>query len=254
MKRIRIVGLCLVALFAMSAVAASSAFAEGPHYFECVKAKGGKFEKGCGKEGGKGGFSRVAPKFPSKYTATNGKSTLKAVDPETKSVVASTSCTKAKETGAYISLTEAETTVTFEKCTSLGKKCTSIGEKTVGDIKTNVLEATLSANAESKSGVAAIVGAKSGGASAEFNCEGIGVVTTGVVSGEVGAGGVEKAAKTGESIFATNEEGLPAIATGGSRFTLLTTITGATPEPITLPSGEETIAKLKGAKEIGVEL
>jgi hypothetical protein len=253
MKRIRIVGLCLVAVFAMGAVAASSAFAS-PTYFECAKVKGGKFEKGCGKEGGKGGYSRVAVKTPAKYTGTNGKSVLKAVDPETKTVVASTSCTKAKETGAIISATESETTVTFEKCTSLGKKCTSTGEKTKGDIKTNVLLGTLVANEESKTGVATVVGAKSGGASAEFNCEGIGVVTTGEVSGEAGAISVEKASKSSENVFLTNEEGLPAIKTGGSEFTLLTTITGATPEPITLPSGEETTAKNKGTKEIGIEL
>jgi hypothetical protein len=48
MKRIRIVGLCLVAAFAMSAVMAASAAAAAPEYGKCVKQAGGKFkDAGC---------------------------------------------------------------------------------------------------------------------------------------------------------------------------------------------------------------
>jgi hypothetical protein len=57
MVRKKLLGLCLVAVFAITGMAASGAAAsEFPSYFECVKAPGGKFEKGCTKEGGKGGY------------------------------------------------------------------------------------------------------------------------------------------------------------------------------------------------------
>ena len=47
MKRIKVVGLCLVAAFAMTAFVASAAQAQ-PTYFKCVKKKGGNYSaKGC---------------------------------------------------------------------------------------------------------------------------------------------------------------------------------------------------------------
>jgi hypothetical protein len=50
MKRKRVVGLCLVAVFAMMAVAASSAFATAPEFGRCVAQAGGKFQdSGCKK-------------------------------------------------------------------------------------------------------------------------------------------------------------------------------------------------------------
>jgi hypothetical protein len=46
----RVVGLCLVAVFAMMAVAASSAFASAPEFGRCVAKAGGKFQdSGCKK-------------------------------------------------------------------------------------------------------------------------------------------------------------------------------------------------------------
>jgi hypothetical protein len=48
MRRIRMVGLCLVAMFAVSALVASAAQAQSPEWGRCEKAKGGKYkEKAC---------------------------------------------------------------------------------------------------------------------------------------------------------------------------------------------------------------
>jgi hypothetical protein len=248
MKGIKILGLCLVAMLVTSAVAVSSAVAAGPEYYECAKKTGGKFEKGCGKEGGKGGYERTAVKTPSKYTGTNGKSVLTVFVPGI-GIVGDTSCAKAKDTGSIISPTQTETTVTFEKCESEGKKCTSVGEKTKGDIKTNTLEGTLVEAPESKTGIGVTITAKSAENSAEFECEGLKIKTKGAVTGEV-TGNTTKASKTSKNVFEVNEGGEPTIQTEGSEFTLLTTITDAEGTN-TIPSGESTTAALKGA-EIGV--
>jgi hypothetical protein len=252
MTRIKIVGLCLIAVFAMTAVAAASASAAGPEYFECAKVKGGKLEKGCGKEGGKGGYIRRAPtKLPSKFTGKNGVSILTVFVPGV-GIVGDTECQKATGKGAIISATQAEDTVVFEKCESSGKKCTSVQAKEKkGDITTNTLLSTLVATGEAKSGVGVTVAAKSGGNSAEFNCEGLKVSTMGAVTGE-DTGNVELVSKTAENIFSVNEGGEPTIATEGSRFTLLSTITKGE-ETNTVPSGESTTATNKGAA-LGVSL
>ena len=86
MTRIRMIGLCLVAAFALSALVAATA-SEGPNWYECAKVTGGKYEKGCGKEGGrvgyalqvglgkgkaykgKGGEAVCTPSFPAKATS-----------------------------------------------------------------------------------------------------------------------------------------------------------------------------------------
>ena len=58
MRRILLIGLCLAALLATAALGAVGAAAEGtPEWYECIKVKGlGTYEKGCAKEGGKGGY------------------------------------------------------------------------------------------------------------------------------------------------------------------------------------------------------
>jgi len=246
MKRIRIMGLCLVALFAFSAVAVSSASAS-PAFMKCVKVKGAKFIKGCGSEGGKGGYEKQAVTADEAFKNKNGVSNLLVFIPG-KGIVGDTKCDKAKGSGNVLpGGTEVETTVQFEKCESSEKTCTSVqaGEKK-GDITTNPLSGTLNANSEAKSGVAITIGGKGGGNSAEFDCEGLEISTAGVVSGEQ-AGDVGKASKSSSNVFETNAEGEPTIATEGSRDTLLTTIVGVG----TVPSGESTTAAIKGA-ELGV--
>ena len=50
MKRIKIMGLCLVAVFAVSVMASASASAEAPEFGRCLAKAGGKFsDAGCTK-------------------------------------------------------------------------------------------------------------------------------------------------------------------------------------------------------------
>ena len=56
MKQIRILGLAFVVAIAVGAVGSAGASAN-PEFYECAKEAGGKYEKGCGAEGGKGGYT-----------------------------------------------------------------------------------------------------------------------------------------------------------------------------------------------------
>jgi hypothetical protein len=59
MRRILLIGTCLASLSATAALGAVAAQGAGtPEWYECIKAKGvGTYEKGCAKEGGKGGYT-----------------------------------------------------------------------------------------------------------------------------------------------------------------------------------------------------
>jgi hypothetical protein len=135
MKRIKIMGLCLVAMFVMSAMASAVASAAEPAFFECKAEKGGKFEKGCKKEGGKGGFNLVEGIGKGKaFKGAGGKATL-----HTKAVGGEVTCTGFKDAGTITTPKhEAKVTSTFTGCVTLGKKCFSPKAK-AGEIKTFTL-------------------------------------------------------------------------------------------------------------------
>jgi len=81
MRRILLIGMCLAALLGTAALGAAVAGAEGtPEWYECIKAKGvGSFEKGCAKEGGKGGYiSRPGVGTGSFVIQGKGKAVLRA--------------------------------------------------------------------------------------------------------------------------------------------------------------------------------
>ncbi len=78
MKSMRILGLCLAAVFALSAIAVSSAAAAQPEYKTCgkatkiVKTYTGKYtDKNCSEVNAKseGKYERVAVKTPDKFKA-----------------------------------------------------------------------------------------------------------------------------------------------------------------------------------------
>jgi hypothetical protein len=250
MKRIRIMGLCLVAVFALAAVVASAASAAAPEYLICGKAgKVGKTYTGhyTGKlceasskveTGGKYELDPYTAAKKPAFKVANGVSSLLVYIPGT-GVVGDTECQKAKGTGTITGAKTGTLTETFEKCQSSGKTCTSTqaGEKK-GDITTQTLDTTLIASASSKTGVAnEVKGAGPGGLSAAFDCEGEEISTLGAVSGEVTVTGV--ASKTNTNVFATKAGGEPNIE---SSEPLLTTIVGVG----TLPSGEDTTGSIKG--------
>ena len=265
MKRIRIVGLCLVAVFAMSAVVVASASAK-PTFKTCIKA-----EKNGNKEYPTGEFtdkncSIKGTTLTNKYKlgewnqgkkvtlkGKNGVSTLdsyipaKPAEPWTGgTVVGVVTCKSAKSVGNVTGPSTTEVTVEFKSCTSEGKKCTStspVGPKE-GVIVTKLLESTLEGNGAGKA--VSKVGAKGGGNSAEFSCEGLEVKTTGAILG-TNSGDVNTFSKSGTTTFSVNVEGgqepvFDAENPATPNF-LLSTIT---PPGVTLPSGELTTSVQKG--------
>lgn len=69
-------GLASLAVILVLASGGASAFAGTPEWFECVKTKGAKLEKGCGKEGGKGGYQSRPGLGGAAGFAANGSPTL----------------------------------------------------------------------------------------------------------------------------------------------------------------------------------
>jgi hypothetical protein len=267
MRRIKMMGLCLVAVLAVAAVAVSSASAALPEYKTCVKAaKVGKeiptgefSDKNCSVKaaGGKyklGSFSE-AKKLG--FKGKNGVSTLDSYIPENEStpwtggtVVGVVTCKSGKSEGEITGAKTSTVTVEFKTCTSEGKKCTSAGQK-AGTIKTALLSATLGYT--SSKAVGSDVEAVSHGASAEFSCEGLEIVTVGSVIG-VNSGNINTFSKEGTQTFNVNAKGGQEVVFGefpespitGSAHFLVSKIT---PPGVELPSGQKTVSTLKGENE-----
>jgi hypothetical protein len=148
MKRFAILGLALVAVFAMTAATASAK-----------------------KSGIKG---------PAPFTATSGLSKLSSTE-----ILPEIECQKSKAVGALTSATKGEVTVTFEVCTDEGKKC---GNVSAGTIKTNLLETTIGWIDKTKGQVGVSFIGKAGGetgkgAEVEFQCEGVSFAVRGAAMG-----------------------------------------------------------------------
>ena len=190
MTRIRIAGLCLVALFAISAFGASSALAF-PERGTCKAAKKGAGEyldSLCQTPGLKGGakkeFVWVAQAKATAFTSTTGEATLKSFTPEGAELPAVT-CTKSKGKGKALTSTTSESVVTFEGCTSAGEKCTGGAKAKAGQIITFTLDGKLG-TIGGGSGVGEVIkGAGPGGLSSEFKCGANEIKTEGAVIGEV---------------------------------------------------------------------
>jgi hypothetical protein len=266
MKSIKMVGLCLVAVFAMSAFAAASANAElgSLEYITCFKVskanKGkGKFNeklcatasKGGAKEGeyeGGGSWELLKKKT---FTGKNGVSTLDSYIPSNEAtpwtggtVVGKVVCKKAKSAGQITGRMTSTVVVTFETCTTEGKKCTSAGAPKVGDIVTNQLLSTI-VMTEGKT-AALVKGNNEAGESAAFACEGLEVETFGSLNG-INTGNTEKYSATSTQTFTVNAEGgqeHPFTEEAPETPDFL--VSHITPPGILLPSGENTTSTLKG--------
>jgi hypothetical protein len=273
MKRIRIVGLCLMAVFALGAVAAASASAGPPEYKTCVKAspkESGKFNnKTCStaSKGGKkeGDYELGAWNAGKKVTLTgkNGESTLGSYIPENEAEfwtggtnAGNVTCKKAASKGEITGPKEATTTVSFSSCSSEGKKCTSAGAK-AGDIVTKKLTTIIGYIDEGKA-VGILVEAGGGGVDvqAAFNCEGLAIETNGSLIG-VQSGNVNTFSKESKQSFLENAKGGQEFAfgefppesagvwgPGTEEVHILKTF--ANPPGVHLPSGEDTVSVEKG--------
>lgn len=176
-------GLCLVAVFAMSAVASASASAEGrPEFKACGKAAkvekkytGQYSDKGCtiGAENGKYQREEVAggTEFTSKTKAVTINVNGKAVK-----------CKKGTDKGEIIEQFDAESTITLSGCTVNGNKSQPCG--TAGTITTDPLTVNLFYLDEEETQVgAALIGEE--GIFAEFECGAESIVIEGALLGTV---------------------------------------------------------------------
>lgn len=186
MRRIGVVGLCLVAVFALTAVVASSASAS-PEYFICAKAKGtGKYEdKACSTlaSPGPGNYERVAWTHAKKklFKAKNEGSPLaNGVNPFGPHMGAGEPgqilpnpwiCEHEKVAGEVTGPRTARWNTTYTKCSALGTKCNSPGAKE-GTIVTDPLESELVwlDKAHTKVGIK-IRGLGPGGRLEHFECQ-----------------------------------------------------------------------------------
>lgn len=251
MKRMRIMGLCLVAVFALVAAASSSASATTPTYYECAKAaKSGKTYTG--------GYNNstcteVNAKGEGKYTLQPGRGKDKvfkgkggAATLYTPAVGGEVKCGASKDEG-YINATfngQEKVLVSFSKCTTSGKKCTSAGAK-AGEIKTNPLEGSLGYISASGPKVGIDLTGEGGKPSASFDCEGLEIVTSGSVIGEV-TGDINTIDASYTDAFTVNGSGVqvPTSFEGGPLQVLESTINGGGP----FESGEATTTVNKGEK------
>jgi hypothetical protein len=247
--RLKIMGLCLVAVFAMAAVVSSSASAAAPAFFEChkqtTKPYTGKFtDKACSKAAT---AEEIAAGKKNKYELQEGtgakgkpfKGKGPAATLHTPAVGGEVTCKSFKDEGTINTpTTENKVTSEFKTCESLKKKCASAGQK-AGTIKTSLLAGELGYISKSPLKVGVLLKPETGTVLAAFNCEGLEIETTGSVIGEQ-KGDINVFSKKSENVFTINGEGFQSVKNfeGGSNHELLSKINGSGP----FPSGQQATA------------
>jgi hypothetical protein len=250
--RLKMMGLCLVAVFALTAAITASASAAEPAFYEChkqtTKPYTGKYtDKKCSveaskevQEEGKKNKYELQEGIGAKgkpFKGKGGKATL-----HTPAVSGEVTCKSFKDEGHIATpTTEKEVISEFKTCESLGKKCNS-PEAKAGTIKTFDLAGELGYINKAKKEVGVLLKAETGSVLAEFNCEGLEIVTTGSVIGTLEP--VNVFTKTETNKFQVNGEGFQSIKNfeGGPNHELLSEINGSGP----FPSGQQAEAVNKG--------
>lgn len=179
MIRVRLVGLCLVAMFAISVGVAASASAAAPEYGRCEKAEKvgtsytGKFSNsGCTKEvpeserAKKGKYEWHPGAVKAKQTSKGGKAILEEAGRY------AVGCESEESTGEYSGTkTVKHVIVKFKRCEAPGLICTSEGQER-GDLETVPLEGRVVWENEAKHKTAFDLVPEGGGDFIEFNCGG----------------------------------------------------------------------------------
>jgi hypothetical protein len=159
MKRFKVIGLCLVAVFALSAVLAAGASAAAPEFFTCLKAPtkgtGNYSAKNCeaaSKVAGTGNYERGAWNAGKKVTfkgkgSNPRNNSLNPFGPaqkpgENAQIEGTTECKKEKLEGKMTGPKTSEWQTEYSSCEAGGFKCLSKTLKS-GHIKTDVLNSTL---------------------------------------------------------------------------------------------------------------
>jgi hypothetical protein len=173
MKRIRAFGLTLFAGLLIAGLTAGGASAN-PHWYECAKEAGGKLEKGCAKEGGKGGYVlREGIGKGKSFKGKGGGAILHNVIPGKGDI--KIECASFKDSGSVgVPDKEFNVVATFSKCKSLGAPCASGSKKET--ITTNKLAGNLGwlKKASNQAGASLTSeAAPDTGYLAEFECTGL---------------------------------------------------------------------------------
>jgi hypothetical protein len=210
MKRVRIVGVCLVAAFAMSAVVTATASAELPEFQGCNKYKGGLYpNNSCLKPGQPGKYElqpwNTIPNKEGTGKAGEGRLTtyIKGVG-----IVAELKCKSSKSTIIITGPKSISLKLTDKGCESSGKKCASAGQKP-GVIETNLILGDLiylDPPANTKVGILIEPEEGHGPYLAEFNCEGLIARVAGSIKCEI-KGPLKTGKKEAEVVCAVNAGG-----------------------------------------------
>ena len=199
MRRIRIAGLCLVAVLIVSAAATATASATAPEFGRCIKQvavekkyKGKYSDSKCTKEvppaevekKGKYEWS-PGPGANNKFTTSGGAATLATKGGKT------VTCTSEKSGGEYITGGDNKhesTIVEFAGCKSNGFACTTVG-KASGELVTNELlgEVGYENLAKKKTALKLYPAPSAKGKFIEFKCVGLEIKVRGKGE-EAGAG------------------------------------------------------------------
>ncbi len=186
---ITLLGAALLVVFAISAIAATSAMAAPVERGLCKAAKKGAGEylnARCTEPGAKGGAKKEFVWVPvakaQAFTTTSGEATLKSFTPEGAELPPVT-CNKSKGKGKATATTT-ELVVTFEECSAAGEQCTGGAKAKAGQIVTKTLDGVLG-TISGGTGAGEAVGAEGGGVSAEFRCGANTIATEGAVIGEL---------------------------------------------------------------------
>jgi hypothetical protein len=192
MRRLRIIGLCVVALLALGAVAASAAMAEDPAIYECAKAaKEGKTYKGhysskkceASSYHAEGGQKYELQEWnkakPKAFKGKGGGANLEIEG------VGGVTCTKSSNTGQFTGGKSAgKITAIFTGCLLHSDPCTSAGAKS-GEVKTKALDGVVGWISKAKEEVGVELKAEAGLYEAEFVCGELNLRVSGAVIGLV---------------------------------------------------------------------
>jgi hypothetical protein len=200
MKRMRVVGLCLVAVFAISAITASAASAAAsPEFGRCKAKAGGKFKNsGCtllAKSATEEKFEWEKSLAKNKFKAKQKAETLATLETVGGTKI---TCTSEENSGAEYNLPKKVSKIVaeFSGCETSKIPCNSVGEPS-GKITTHSLAGTLGVEKlfvkegkveESKNKLEVQLFPEAGVALANFTCSTINVEVKGCVAHPVSSG------------------------------------------------------------------
>jgi hypothetical protein len=237
MRRLQIVGLCVVAALALSAAVATSASATVPTWFECAKApKVGKGHTGnyndklCTSFNSEGTGKYVLREGVGRIKTDKGKSEDVVLNVQTYLGDSTVECAKGGDrVTPLLPNRVVSVEVVLKKCvTHVGggtKKCSSALRK-AGEIKLHAMSGELGYISESPVVVGVKLGLESepGGVIANFDCEGLEVTVAGEIIG-LQEGDVNAVSRESETVFESGEY-LGEVEYEGHKFSPLVNLLG----------------------------